>query len=45
MYSVQWILNSTNGEKIYFWRDNDLSVHYGTTIYDIDDDGHLELLC
>ena len=45
MYRCQWILNSTNGEAIEYWSDNDLSVHYGTTVYDIDGDGHLELLC
>ncbi|MCJ7610294.1 FG-GAP-like repeat-containing protein, partial [Candidatus Bathyarchaeota archaeon] len=45
MYRVQWILNSTNGAVLKFWSNNALSVHYGTTIYDIDGDGHLELLC
>ena len=45
MYNNMWVLNSTNGEVIYHWRNNNLSVHYGTTAYDIDQDGHLELLC
>jgi len=53
MYNVQWIFNSTNGEAIKKWtmssstgyRNDSLSVHYGTTVYDIDGDGHLELLC
>ncbi len=44
MYGVQWVLDSSNGEVIEFWSDNDMSVHYGTTVYDIDGDGNLELL-
>ena len=50
MYNNMWILNSTNGEVIDHWYLSDrlgghsLSVHYGTTVYDIDGDGNLELL-
>ncbi len=44
MYGVMWVLNSTNGETISYWRPGSLSVHYGTTVYDIDGDGRLELL-
>ncbi len=40
----QWVLSSSNGQSISYWTNNALSVHYGTTIYDIDGDGHLELL-
>ena len=45
-----WILNSTNGEDKSFdplvmrLSRGVMSVHYGTTVYDIDGDGHLELL-
>ena len=46
MYGTQFVYNSTNGEIIYAWTNNrDLSTHYGTTVYDIDGDGNLELLC
>jgi hypothetical protein len=44
MYHCVWILNSTNGQAIQYWSDNSLSDHYGFTIYDIDGDGHLEVL-
>jgi hypothetical protein len=50
MYNEMNILNSTNGEMIQRWSTgrNDpisMSVHYGFTVFDIDDDGHLELFC
>ena len=45
MYREMNILNSTNGEMIQKWSDRTMSVHYGFTVYDIDGDGHLELLC
>jgi len=47
MYSEMNILNSTNGAMIQRWSDSRtrMSVHYGFTVYDIDGDGHLELLC
>ena len=45
MYREMNVLNSTNGAMIKRWNDNTLSVHYGFTVYDIDGDGHLELLC
>jgi hypothetical protein len=45
MYSQAWVFNSTNGEAIYHWSNNDLSDHYLITVYDIDGDGHLEVLC
>ena len=44
MYNEIDILNSTNGAMIKRWRYGNLSVHYGFTVYDIDGDGHLELL-
>ena len=56
MYSEMSILNSTNGQWINHLGNNmmlpngtvvsgqRMSVHYGTTVYDIDADGHLELL-
>lgn len=47
MYGEMNILNSTNGEMIKKWsyNNNNMSVHYGFTVYDIDADGNLELLC
>jgi len=45
MYREMNILNSTNGKMIRKWTSNAMSVHYGFTVYDIDGDGHLELLC
>jgi fibronectin type 3 domain-containing protein len=50
MYNEMNILNSTNGEMIQRWSTGrydpiSMSVHYGFTVYDIDDDGHLELFC
>ena len=45
MYREMNILNSANGEWINRISDNLMSVHYGITVYDIDGDGHLELLC
>ena len=45
MYREMNILNSTNGAMIKKWSDNTMSVHYGFTVYDIDSDGHLDLLC
>jgi len=45
MYREMNILNSTNGQMIKKWTSNVMSVHYGFTVYDIDGDGHLELLC
>jgi hypothetical protein len=47
MYGEMNILNSTNGEWIQRWggRGSGISVHYGFTVYDIDGDGNLELLC
>ncbi|XHH09194.1 MAG: LamG-like jellyroll fold domain-containing protein [Candidatus Bathyarchaeia archaeon] len=39
------ILNSTNGALMQRWLHSDMSVHYGFTVYDIDGDGHQELLC
>jgi hypothetical protein len=45
MYSEMTVLNSSNGEWISHFSHNNMSVHYGFTVYDIDGDGHLELLC
>ncbi|MGQ9680720.1 MAG: InlB B-repeat-containing protein [Candidatus Bathyarchaeia archaeon] len=45
MYHEMNVLNSTNGEWIYRWQHNAMSVHYGFVVYDIDADGNLELLC
>jgi hypothetical protein len=45
MYREMNILNSTNGQEIQRWSDNTMSVHYQFTVYDIDGDGHLEMLC
>ena len=45
MYNCQWILDPATGEAIQYWSNNQLSVHYAETMYDIDGDGHLELLC
>ncbi|MGD6934074.1 MAG: LamG-like jellyroll fold domain-containing protein [Candidatus Bathyarchaeia archaeon] len=39
------ILNSSNGALIQRWLHKDMSIHYGFTVYDIDNDGHQELLC
>jgi len=39
------ILNSSNGALVQRWLHRDMSVHYGFTVYDIDGDGHQELLC
>jgi hypothetical protein len=44
MYSEMNIHDSSNGKWIRQWEDNSMSVHYGFTVYDIDGDGHLELL-
>ena len=54
MYSEMSILNSTNGQWINHLTSTGteipappngrMSVHYGVTVYDIDADGHLELL-
>ncbi len=45
MYREMNILDSTNGGWIRRLSDPTMSVHYGFTVYDIDNDGHLELLC
>jgi len=45
MYREMNVLNSANGEWINRVNDSAMSVHYGVTVYDIDGDGHLELLC
>lgn len=45
MYREMNILNSTNGAMIKRIANGTMSVHYGFTVYDIDGDGHLELLC
>jgi hypothetical protein len=46
MYREMNILSSTNGAMIQkISGGNTMSVHYGFTVYDIDGDGHLELLC
>ena len=53
MYSEMSVLNSTNGQWINHLASTGaelpptgvMSVHYGITVYDIDADGHLELLC
>jgi len=45
MYREMNILNSTNGEWINRISNNTLSVHYGFTVFDIDGDGRLEILC
>ena len=44
MYSEMAVLNSSNGQWINRLASNTLSVHYGITVYDIDADGHLDLL-
>ena len=44
MYSEMCVLNSSNGQWINRLASNTLSAHYGITVYDIDADGHLELL-
>lgn len=44
MYRVQYVYDSRTGKILYSWANNLLSVHYGTTVYDIDGDGRLELL-
>ncbi len=44
MYSEMSVLNSSNGQWINHFSSNTLSVHYGITVYDIDADGHLDLL-
>ena len=44
MYSEMCVLNSSNGQWINRLATNTLSAHYGITVYDIDADGHLELL-
>ena len=36
MYRVQWILDPVTGEAIQYWSNNQLSVHYAETVYDID---------
>jgi hypothetical protein len=45
MYREMNVLNSATGEMIRRISNNQMSVHYGITVYDIDGDGHLELLC
>jgi hypothetical protein len=48
MYRQMNIQNSSNGAIIQSWSGGSLyamSVHYGFTVYDIDGDGHQELLC
>jgi uncharacterized repeat protein (TIGR02543 family) len=44
MYNEMSTLNSSNGQWINHFSSNTLSVHYGITVYDIDADGHLDLL-
>jgi hypothetical protein len=48
MYREMNIQNSSNGAIMQSWSGgslNVMSVHYGFTVYDIDGDGHQELLC
>lgn len=53
MYSEMSILNSSNGQWLNHLTSTGaespprgtMSVHYGITVYDIDADGHQELLC
>jgi hypothetical protein len=44
MYNEMNIQDSSNGEWEKYWWKPALSVHYGFTVYDIDNDGNLELL-
>ena len=45
MYREMNVLDSATGGMIRRVANNQMSVHYGITVYDIDGDGHVELLC